>query len=187
VKNIDDYLVVLRRGGVVACPTETLYGLLADALNPEAVARVAAIKRRKEGDPIAVLVSSVEMAKTLVTEFPDEALKLAERYWPGPLTLIMRARDGLPNELIQNGSIGIRIPGPSPAFDLVNAFGRPLTATSANFTAEPAASTAEEVERTLGSLLDAIVPGHAPGGAPSTVVDVTQEIIRVVRKGAIAI
>ncbi|MBN1656356.1 MAG: threonylcarbamoyl-AMP synthase [Deltaproteobacteria bacterium] len=183
----DTYLAILRHGGVIACPTETLFGLLADALNPRAVARVFAIKRRRAQDPIAVLVSSIEMASTLVTAFSDLAFSLAERHWPGPLTLVMRAREGLPSQLLRDGKIGLRIPGPCPAFDLVKAFGGPLTATSANLASRPSAWTDRQVSETIGPELDAVVPGRAPGGAPSTVVDVTQTTIRIIRQGAIEI
>jgi L-threonylcarbamoyladenylate synthase len=185
--DLDSYLTILKRGGVLACPTETLFGLLADALDPRAVARVAAIKRRCVDDPIAVLVPSIDSASALVTDFPKAGRDLAERHWPGPLTLVMRAREGLPRELIQDGKIGLRVPGPSPALELVMAFAGPLTATSANHTSEPAAWTDRQVLETIGPQLDAIVPGKAPGGAPSTVVEISRDRIRIIRQGVVKI
>jgi L-threonylcarbamoyladenylate synthase len=182
---LDWYVSLLRRGGVVACPTETLFGLLADALNEEAVARVSAIKRRRAEDPIAVLVPSLEAALDLVVEFPVQARELAGRHWPGPLTLVLRARPGLPAALIRDGKIGLRVPGESPALDLVRAFAGPLTATSANRTSEPAAVTAEQVRASLGDEVDVVLPGSAPGGLPSTVLDATRQPPLVLRAGAL--
>jgi L-threonylcarbamoyladenylate synthase len=183
---LEPYLSLLRRGGVVACATETLFGLLADALNEQAVARVSAIKRRRPDDPVAVLVPSLQAAEELVAEFSGPARQLAGRYWPGPLTLVMRARVDLPAALTRHGKIGIRVPGDSPALDLVRAFGGALTATSANRTSEPAAVTAEQVRASLGGEVDAVVPGAAPGGPPSTVLDVTRQPPLVLRAGAVS-
>jgi L-threonylcarbamoyladenylate synthase len=185
--NRETYLTILKHGGVLACPTETLFGLLADALDRRAVARVAAIKRRSVDDPIAVLIPSIDSALDLVIRFPKAARDLAERHWPGPLTLVMQAREGLPRELIRDSKIGLRVPGPSPALDLVKAFAGPLTATSANITSEPAAWTDRQVVETIGSDLDAVVPGNAPGGAPSTVVEVSLDKIRIIRQGVVQI
>lgn len=187
MNDIGKYVSLLGRGGVIACPTETFFGLLADAMNPSAVARVCEIKRRRTNDPIAVLVPSIDAARTLVSEFPDAAVRLARQYWPGPLTLVLRAVAGLPEPLVLDGKIGIRVPGPSPAWDIVTAFGGPLTATSANRTGAPAAVTAEQVMMALGDDVDAIVAGKCPGGAPSTMLDVTQVPPRVLRLGAVQI
>jgi L-threonylcarbamoyladenylate synthase len=187
LNNLETYLAILKRGGVLACPTETLFGLLADALDRRAVARVAAIKRRRVDDPIAVLIPSIDSASDLVIDFPQAARDLALRHWPGPLTLVMRAREGLPSELTRDSNIGLRVPGPSPALDLVKAFSGPLTATSANITSEPAAWTDRQVSETIGPELDAVVPGKAPGGAPSTVVEVSQGRIYIIRQGVVKI
>jgi L-threonylcarbamoyladenylate synthase len=187
VNDIAKYVSLLRQGRVIACPTETLFGLLADAMNPAAVARVCEIKRRQTKDPIAVLVPSIDAARRLVAEFPDEAVRLARQYWPGPLTLVLRAAAGLPEPLVLDGKIGIRAPGPSAALDIVTAFDGPLTATSANRAGAPAAVTAEQVLMALGDEVDAIVPGLCPGGAPSTLLDVTETPPRVLRKGAVRI
>jgi L-threonylcarbamoyladenylate synthase len=175
---------VLRRGGVIACPTETLVGLLADAENAAAVARVVAIKRRDEA-PIAVLVPSADAVATVAEPLAGRGRALARAHWPGPLTLVVRARAHLPAALVRDGKVGVRVPGPSPALDLVRAFGGPLTATSANRTGEPAARTIAEARAALGDDVDLYLPGESPGGAPSTVVDVTVEPPRVIRAGAV--
>ena len=180
-------LAALRAGGVVACATETLFGLLADALDPAAVARVCALKGRDPNQPIAVLLPDASALHAVTDELPPRVLRLAERYWPGPLTLLVRARAGLPAALIKDGKIGVRVPGPSPALSLLQAFGAPLTATSANLSGQPAAITADEVRAAFPAGLDALVPYPAPGGAASSVIDVTGPVPVIVRAGPIAL
>jgi L-threonylcarbamoyladenylate synthase len=181
-----EYAALLREGGVIACPTETLFGLLADALNEASVARVVAIKRRGP-EPIALIVPDLASAERVVASLSPLARALAERYWPGPLTLIARARPGLANALVREGTIGVRVPGPSAALSLVREFAGPLTATSCNPSGRPAARTAQEARAYFPEGLAAIVPGSAPGTLASTVVDVTGEVPRIVRRGAIAL
>jgi L-threonylcarbamoyladenylate synthase len=181
------FVELLRRGGVVACPTETLHGLLADALDTRAVERVVALKRRGP-EPIALLVPDLAAAAALAAApLPAHALALAAVHWPGPLTLVFRARAGLAPALAGGGSVGVRVPGDSPALALVRAFGGPLTATSCNPSGLPPARSEAEARAYFGDQLDGFVPGPAPGGAPSTVVDVTGERPRVLRAGAVRI
>lgn len=179
--------VLLAGGGVIACPTETLMGLLAHALDARAVERVCALKGRDPSQPIGVLLPDVAAFSAVALEVPALARELAERYWPGPLTLVVRARPGLAPELCKDGKIGARVPGPSPALDLVRAFGAPLTATSANKTGEPAARSADEVRAVFAHGLAHIVEGAAPGGPASTVVDVTGARPVVLRAGAVVV
>jgi tRNA threonylcarbamoyl adenosine modification protein (Sua5/YciO/YrdC/YwlC family) len=184
-ESVAEYVRILRNGGVISCPTETLQGLLADATNEQAVARVVALKRRGP-DPIALLVPDLASAQSLCAEpLAPSVLALAEAHWPGPLTLVMRARSGLAEALAAQGTIGVRVPGPSAALTLVRAFGAPLTATSCNLSGQPPARTEAEVRAYFAGQLDAIVPGDAPGGAPSTVLDVSGPTPRVLRQGAI--
>jgi tRNA threonylcarbamoyl adenosine modification protein (Sua5/YciO/YrdC/YwlC family) len=175
----------LLGGGVVACATETYFGLLADALDSGAVDRVCALKGRERGVPVAVLLPNVAALSSVSDEVSPSAWQLAQTHWPGPLTLLVRARAGLPGALVKDGKIGVRVPGPSPALQLVQAFGSPLTATSANRSGEPAASTAREVSEAFPSGLAAIVGAVAPGGLASTIVDTTGPELVVVRKGPI--
>jgi len=182
--DLSSYVAILRRGGVVACATETLVGLLADALDHDAVDRVARIKGRPPDEPIAVLIPDLAAAERIGI-LSAAARDLAANHWPGPLTLVVRARPGLPALLLRDGCVGMRVPGPSPALSLVRAFGGVLTATSANRSGEPPARTAAEARAALGSDVDAIVPEDAPGGAPSTVVDATVTPPVVLRAGAI--
>jgi L-threonylcarbamoyladenylate synthase len=178
------YLEVLKRGGVVGCPTETLIGLLADALSPAAVARVVAVKQRGP-EPIALLLPDAKALELIAEPLSAEAVELARRHWPGPLTLVVRAKAVLPAPLLRNGTVGVRVPGPSPALDLVRAFGGPLTATSANPSGLPPARTHAELLAYFPSELDAVVPGDAPGGPPSTVIDTTGDTLQVLRQGAL--
>jgi L-threonylcarbamoyladenylate synthase len=185
--DLASYVAILRRGGVVACPTETLIGLLADATSVAAVEKVVAAKRRGAGEPIAVIAPDLAGASSVLAELPEAARQLAAAHWPGPLTIVARARQGLPPALVRDGKIGVRVPGPSPALDLCRAFGGALTATSANLSGEAPARTSDEARAALGDAVDAYVPGSAPGGPPSTVIDVTETPFRLVRAGAIRI
>jgi L-threonylcarbamoyladenylate synthase len=180
-------LASLRAGGVVACATETLFGLLADALSESAVERVGALKGRDPNQPIAVLLPDIGALQLVTEAVPENVLRLAARYWPGPLTLLVRARSELPRALVKDGKIGVRVPGPSPALSLVRAFRAPLTATSANLTGRTAACTAQEVRDAFPSGLSALVPYPAPGGQASSVIDVTGPVPVIVRAGPIAL
>lgn len=182
--DLTPFLEALSRGEVLACPTETLHGLLADALSAAAVARVVSLKQRGP-EPIALLLPDHASLVQVAQPLSRAAAALAARHWPGPLTLVVRALPGLPAALVQDGRVGVRVPGPSPAARLVRAFGRPLTATSANPSGQPAARTEAEVRAYFGADL-LVVPGDAPGGPPSTVVDVTDGV-RVLRQGAVPV
>ena len=179
-------LAALEAGAVVACPTETLIGLLADAFSHRAVQRVVSLKRRGP-DPIALLLPSIEALASVAETVPEAAEELARRYWPGPLTIVVPARSGLPSALAPNGTIGVRVPGESPALTLVSAFGRPLTATSCNHSGSPPAKTSEEAHALFGDELAVVVPGSSPGGPPSTVVDATGPELRILRAGAVSL
>lgn len=180
-------VAALRAGGVVACPTETFVGLLADALDFRAVERVSELKRRDAGLPIGVLLPDVASLSLVARDVPAKVLEAAARHWPGPLTLLVPVKEGLPPALSKAGKIGVRVPGPSPALALVRAFGGPLTATSANISGEPAARDEADVRRAFPSGLAGIVPGIAPGGLASSVIDVCGPEPIVVRAGPIGV
>lgn len=177
---------LLRSGAVIACPTETQIGLLADALDARVVARLCELKRRPPSEPIGLLVPSLEGALRVVRDVSAEALALAEAHWPGPLTLVMWASRTLPEAVVKDGRVALRVPGPSPALDLVRAFAGPLTATSANRSGEPVCTSADEVRMVFGDALGAIVPGTAAGLA-STIVDLTGDEPRILRQGAVVL
>jgi L-threonylcarbamoyladenylate synthase len=180
---------VLRAGCLVAFPTETFYGLGADALDPEAVARVFQAKGRPDSKPLLVLVDSVEMARTLVCEVPPAVEPLLRAHWPGPLTVVFRARPHVPDGLTAGtGTVGVRLPGHAVARALVRALGRPVTAPSANPHGQPSPTTADAVRRGLADAVEVVLDGGpTPGGQPSTVLDVTVTPYRIIRAGAIAL
>ncbi len=182
----------IQAGGVVALPFERLFGLAADALSPEAVARSARSKDRpddRSGErPIAVILPDMEAASEVVSHFGSLAKKLANKYWPGPLTVLVPAADHVPAPLVNsNGQIGIRLPGPCPAADLARACGKVLTATSANRAGGPDALTHEDILGLSHMEIDLIIPGSVPGPPGSTVVDATGDEPVVLRRGIINI
>lgn len=182
-----DYIAVLNNGGVIACPTETLVGLLADARQHKAVDRVIAIKGRGPNEPIALLIPDLASVERWIQPFTAQALALAERYWPGPLTLVVRTREVIHPALVKDGKVGIRIPGASPALDVVNAFGGPLTATSANLSGHSAVGATKTLDPAVRSAVDAVVEGDSASSQPSTVVDVSGAVPVVLRQGAIVL
>ena len=185
--NLQALVDVLERGGVVACPTETWLGLLADASNERAVRRVAELKGRPADMPIALLLPSTDSIRVVALDLPPAAEALMEAHWPGPLTLLVPARPELDPRLVKDGKVGVRVPGPSPAAELTRAFGRPLTATSANLSGQPPVRSVDELPATLADGIDALVPGVCPGGAPSTLVDASETPMRILRAGAVDI
>ncbi len=185
MQSLASLLEVLRRGGVVACPTETWLGLLADARNPQAIERVAALKGRPADMPIALLLPHADAVEEVALPPPPEARALMEAHWPGPLTLLLRAKEGLSSRLVRDGKVGVRVPGPSAAAELTRAYGHALTATSANLSGQPSLRSAAELPSSLADGVDASVPGLSPGGAPSTLLDTTTTPLRVLRPGAL--
>jgi len=179
---------VLEAGGLVAFPTETFYGLGASALDAAAVRRVFAVKERPASQPLLVLVDS-EAAAERLAEIPSAARALIRRYWPGPLTLVLRARPEVPDEVTAGtGTVGVRVPGHAVARGLARALGGPVTAPSANPTGAPPPTTAAEVLAYFGGRLALVLDaGRTAGGLPSTVLDLTVEPPRVLREGAVRI
>ena len=176
----------LRADGLVAFPTETFYGLGAAALRPSAVRRVFEVKGRPEGKPLLVLVDSIAMAEGLAAVVGPRARELMARHWPGPLTLVLPARRDVPAEVTAgSGTIGVRLSAHPVARALVSALGGPITAPSANPTDQLPPTTAAGVVAYFGDAALVLDGGVTPGGAPSTVLDVTVEPPRLIRAGAI--
>lgn len=178
---------VLLDGGLVAFPTDTYYALGASVWNPEAVERVFAAKRRPPGDPLPVLAADVGQWETVVAEVPGIARKLAERFWPGALTIVCRRAPHLPPVVTGGGdTVGVRVPGSPLARALCRALGMPVTGTSANTHGMPSPVTAAQVALDLGDAVDLILDGgRCPIARPSTVLDVTRDPPVVVRPGAV--
>jgi L-threonylcarbamoyladenylate synthase len=174
---------LLRAGGLVAFPTETVYGLGANALDTKAVARIYAVKGRPGTSPLIVHVASMEMAKSLVAHWPELADRLAGRFWPGPLTLVLEKRleKQLENQsvipaIVTAGlaTVGVRMPAHPIALALIRAAGVPLAAPSANRFTQLSPATADHVRRSLGSAVDFILDGGpCQVGIESTVLSLT--------------
>ena len=187
-KAIKDIQSVLNSGGVIAFPTDTFYGLGADPFNLNALSKVFRIKQRPLNKPLLVLIHSLDQLADLTQEVTDNARKLMERFWPGPLTLIFKAAPGLPDALTAGtGTIGIRLPGHPFTRRFLETLGRPLTAPSANLSNAEEPKTAQQVASTLEDKLDLIVDGGStPGGKSSTVLDTTTNPATLIREGALA-
>jgi len=179
----------VRSGGVLAYPTETFYGLGVDPRNPAAVRKLFEIKGRMEDQPVLLLLPSREVVKDWASGVAQAASGLMDRFWPGPLTLVLPARaDVLPELIAGRGTIGLRVPGNELTRRLLLFLGTALTGTSANRSGGPSPATVGDVLRELGDKIDLILDGGATqGGMPSTVVDATGDTLRVIREGAIRI
>jgi L-threonylcarbamoyladenylate synthase len=178
---------MIRRGQVIAIPTDTFYGLAANPFDLAAVETVFAIKGRPKGNPLLLLVDSLEMAGELSQDTPAQFPHLAKRFWPGPLTIVVNASPRLPPAVTaQTGTIGLRLPRAPIPLALVRAARCPITATSANLTGEEECSSAEQVERSLGKRLPLILDGGiSQAEKPSTVLKLDGEIWEILREGAI--
>ncbi len=179
---------VLSRGGLIAFPTDTFYGLGANPFDADAVRRLFEVKHRPEDKAVLVLIASEEDLGSLVRRVPETGQKLIQSFWPGPLTLLLEALPRVPGILTaQTGKIGVRVPGNETTRRLIAAVGHPLTAPSANLAGGRDPRTAANVAEALGETVDLIVDGGpAPGGKPSTVLDVTVSPPVLVREGPIS-
>ncbi len=177
----------LREGGVVAIPTDTLYGLAADAFNPDAIERVFAIKERPEGLALPVLLADLAQLRSVVSEVPQSVEILAEAYWPGPLTLVLCRADTLAPRLTAGGpTVAVRVPAHPIPRELARLLGRPITGTSANISGDPDPRTIEELRRQVGDRVDCLIEsGPAPAGTASTIVDLSADAPRLIREGVI--
>jgi L-threonylcarbamoyladenylate synthase len=176
----------LQHGGVVAFPTDTVYGLGALAFEAESVQRLYHIKGRDHTKAIAILMANADELDEIAAT-PNEAAKhLAHRFWPGPLTLVVPRSRRVPEQLAAGPTIGVRVPNHAFALALLSATG-PLGVTSANLSGEANASTASEVMKQLGGRVHLVIDGgKTPGGVPSTVVDMTGEMPKMLREGPIS-
>jgi L-threonylcarbamoyladenylate synthase len=177
----------LRAGGVVVFPTESVYGLGVDARSAEAVARLVAVRGREAGKPILVLVRDLAMAESLSAGFPPRAIRLAERFWPGPLTIVVPARADLAEPLVAGtGTIGVRVCGHPVAAALVSELDGPVTAPSAN---PPGAAPPRRLPQARAYFGDAVamyLDGGTLQGGASTVVAVDRQDVRVLREGLVS-
>jgi L-threonylcarbamoyladenylate synthase len=188
---INEALAVLDDGGVVAAATETFFGLLADVSRIDAVDRLFELKPRGADKGVPILLPGRTAWRGLVEELPPLAERLAESFWPGPLSIALAAASDADRRLTLDGTVAVRLPGASPAQELARLAGQPLTATSANLPGAPPPTRAREVRDAFGAAITDgrlyVLEGSCPGGRASTVVVVRDSHVRLARAGAIAV
>jgi len=191
---VDPFLIreiaeILRKGGVMAYPTETFYGLGALVSIEEAVRKVYRLKKRDRGKPLPVILSGLEMLESIAEYLPALFRPLARRFWPGPLTLVIKVIEPFPGLILGPGrTLGVRVPPLAWLRNLVGDLGVPITATSANISGEKELAEPPEVIELFHSRVELIIDaGKTPGGLPSTVLDLTSDFPRVLREGAVSL
>ena len=179
----------LKAGKLVAFPTDTVYGVGADVFNDEAVGQIFSAKKREPGKPLQVLIASKTDLQIIARTQSDALDRLASEFWPGPLTVVMPAREDFPRRVRCGGdTIGVRMPDNSIALKLIEAFGRPVAATSANISGLPDPVDAAGVTEYLGGKIHLIIDGGStPGNVPSTVLDISVHPPVVIRQGKLAV
>lgn len=176
---------LLQRGGIVAMPTDTVYGIGALLTDAAAIERLYAVKGREHTKSIAVLLAGAEQLPLVAQNASQAALRLAQQFWPGALTLVVPRLPSLPSALSQTDTVGVRVPNHPLALQLLTASG-PLAVTSANRSGQPDALTAQDVLAQLDGRIDLVLDGGStPGAVPSTVVDTIASPPRILRPGPI--
>lgn len=178
---------IIRKGGIVAFPTETSYGLAVDPCNNKALEKLFSLKMRDRGNPVLVLIAKVDVLPLLVKEVPDLYRKIIAEFWPGPLTLVFAGQDNLPDLLTDaRGTIGVRLSSHPVARRLAGAVGGVITGTSANPSGLPAATTFSQVKEMFPDGIDHIIDGGpVPGGPGSSIIGVSADGLGLIRKGSI--
>ena len=184
---LEDGIAALQAGELVVYPTETFYAIGADAFSSTALRRLFEVKGREPGRPVGLIAADAAMAFSVAREIPLDARRLADAFWPGPLTLVLPARDDIEDELKGPDGVGVRV-SPNPIARALSAgMGRPITATSANLSGEPPASTVENARAALGETVKVYLEGgNSAASAPSTVVAINGSEWKMVRVGAIS-
>ncbi len=187
--DIKKAISILKSGGLVAFPTETVYGLGADATNPKAIEKIFQAKGRPATNPLIVHVADIATAKKYSTAWPESAQILAEKFWPGPLTLILpKSPDIAPTVTAGRNTLGLRVPNHPLTLELLKAFGGPLAAPSANRSTRVSPTTASHVRDELGPLVDLVLDGGpCTVGIESTILDLTADPPIILRPGAISV
>ena len=184
---VDRAIEILKAGGVIAFPTDTVYGLGGDVFNIEAAERIYRVKQRPRHLPLPVLLADPTQMAAIVDSVPGIAQFLVKRFWPGGLTLVLPKRSSLPDIITAGGDkVAVRVPGHVVPLALIRGLGAPIIGTSANVSDKPSPVTTEEVEQQLGGQIDLIIDmGKCAGGLESTVVDVTGGTPVILRQGII--
>ncbi|MFW6150375.1 MAG: L-threonylcarbamoyladenylate synthase [Chloroflexota bacterium] len=176
---------ILRNGGVVAVPTDTVYGLAANAQDPAAIDRIFEIKERPSDLSLPLFLHDADALPSACRQVADLTRFFAGRFWPGALTLVVPAGPSLPRGVTRNGNVAVRVPDHALCQLIVRQLGRPITGTSANMSGRPPAQTPEEVKRQLGKQVDLVIDGGRCPGGVSTIVDLTGEAPAVLRAGIV--
>jgi len=179
---------LIGRGQVIGIPTDTFYGLAADPFNLAAVESVYRLKGRPEQKALPILVGSVEQTVPLMRDLPDNFVRLAQKFWPGALTIVVTASHRIPLKVTGNtGRIALRMPNSKIAIALIEACGTPVTGTSANISGFPACASVEQLVKQMGDRLPLILDGGDTGATlASTIVDLHEEEWKILREGAVA-
>jgi L-threonylcarbamoyladenylate synthase len=186
-EQVEKGISVLKEGGVVAFPTDTVYGLGASIGIDSAVEKVYRIKERPRHMALPLLLADIDQLEDIATVIPTYARLLADKFWPGPLTLVLLKSDSVSDIVSGGKTIAVRIPAHPIPTTLARGVGTPIVGTSANLSGQPSALTAEEARNQLGGSVDLIIEGDCPGGIESTVVDLSGEKPVILRPGAISI
>ena len=186
-EQVEKGVSILRNGGVIAYPTDTVYGLGAGIGFPRAIERIYAVKERPLSMPLPLLLDDVFQLTELADSVPPLARLLVEKFWPGGLTLVLPASSSVPDFITAGGkTVAVRIPDHPVPLALIKALGTPIVGTSANLSGQPSALTADEVYSQIGAKIDFVIDGgRCPGGKESTIIDVTGETPVILREGAI--
>lgn len=186
--HIDAAIDILKRGGVVGIPTDTLYGLAACVFNLGAVQRVFELKGRPANMPIPVLLADTSDLERCVKESPDAAFDLADKFWPGALTLVLKKSAAIPDIISAGGdTVAVRVPDHSVPRQLVNGLGAPITGTSANRSGEPGLTSAGAVREAFSEELELVIDaGEITGGVASTVLDLSGGVPVLLRQGVVS-
>lgn len=177
----------IKKGQVIGMPTDTFYGLAADPLNLRAVDLIYDVKSRNRHKPLSLLIESVEQAEYLARPLPDVFYEITRKYWPGPLTIIVKASSRLPLKVTANtGNVALRVPAARIPVEVIRAAGVPITATSANISGASECTTADGVRQQLGQKITLIVDGGtSPRDVASTIIDMSEGKCTILRHGAI--
>lgn len=185
--NIEEITKVLNEGGVVVCPTDTVYGILCDATNIGSVRRIYKLKQRIHSKPMIVLASNVEMIEKYCTDINDLERKLINTYAPGELTIILKKSNLIPDIVTANmDSVGIRIPNDSNLLDIINRLNRPIVSTSANVSNMDTITSIDLLEESIKINVDYVYDGGYINRDPSTIVKVENNKIKILRDGSLS-
>ena len=188
-KGIEKAAQILSLGGIVAIPTETVYGLAASAFSDSAIKDVFKAKGRPQDNPLIVHISNMDMLKTVAEDIPESAYKCAERFWPGPLTMVLKKKDTIAKSVSAGlSTVAVRMPSEKAARDIIDKSGLPLAAPSANISGSPSPTTADHVIADLDGKIDAVVIGNECNvGVESTVLALFGDKPRLLRPGAVTV